>query len=120
MITAQIEMTPKQEQKLESAILVLVHREVKKMNSRVIDAYRVKEIEVRQIDSGHIALFMQFDNGKPGTLGYNQFSYIQLFVGRRGGYSAYDQNAKRVRGIKALYQIKRQYGKYHEYTLYKT
>lgn len=46
MITAQIKMTPKQEQKLESAILVLVHREVKKKNSRDIDSYRVKEIEI--------------------------------------------------------------------------
>ncbi len=106
MITAQIEMTPKQEQKLESAILFLVHREVKKMTSRDTDAYRVKKIEIRQIKSGHIALFMQFDNGKPGTLGYNHFSYIHLFVGRRGGYSAYDQNANRVRGRKALYQVK--------------
>lgn len=106
MNTAQIEMTETQEKKLESAIISLVHQQVIRMNTRKVDSYRVKKIEVRQIKTGDIALIMEFDNGKPGTLGYNFFSYIQLFIGKRGGYSAYNNEAKRVRGRKALYQVK--------------
>lgn len=99
-------MTDTQEKKLESTIITLVHQQVIRMNSRNIDTYRVKKLEVKQIKTGDIGLIMEFDNGKPGTLGYNHFSYIQLFVGRRGGYSAYSNEAKRGRGRKALYQVK--------------
>jgi hypothetical protein len=106
MNTAQIEMTDQQEQKLESAIIVLAHREVIRMNTRNTDTYRVRKIEIREIESGDITLIMEFDNGKPGTLGYLHYSYIQLFVGKRGDYIAYSKKIKRVRGWKALYQIK--------------
>ena len=97
MNTSEMSMTKSQERALEYAILKLVDGEVKRMG----DTYRVKACRVEKIDYEIISLYMEFDNGKPGTFGYSFPTIAHLFVGKKGGYSTYE-GIKRIEGRKAL------------------
>ena len=97
--TSEMEMTMSQERALEWAIVRLVNDEVVRMGGK----YRVTKCEIKQFYFNKISLLMQFDNGKPGTMGFLSPTIAHLFVGKRGGYTAYSYSGhKRIKGRKAL------------------
>jgi len=103
--TLDIKMSNSQEHALEYAICNLTHQYVTRMNNAGDGdgKYQVRECEVLPTDYKTVILQMSFDNGLPGTYGFNHPTRLQLFIGSKGGYRAYKNCGKGlVTGRRAL------------------
>lgn len=96
-----LNLTASQDKALQDAIEHITYWDIYRYK-KDYPTYRLVNLTIDQTKYGDIWVSLQTDNGKPGTVG-TLFPKTYFFkIGRRGGYSCYNGNQKKVTGNRAL------------------